>query len=163
MRQFFTLLALIAFNLQIQGQTDKISAPELDSLYFKTVQSQYFYIINGTIYVEINQFTDRLKSIKALDYLRFMTPEELIKESLRTRKNLDVIRVAHRIISADTIDINIGYLDVKAKRALNFNKGLSFTKADFSLSCGGTEGYMPTCRFIYDSKQNKWIKLESIK
>jgi hypothetical protein len=90
-----------------------------------------------------------------------MTNDELIKESLRRKKELDVIRVVHRIISTDTIDINIGYLKVKAKRALTFNHGLRFIKADFQLSCGGTNGYVPTCRFYYDSKLDKWTKLEN--
>ena len=54
-----------------------------------------------------------------------MTTAELIKESLKTKKNLSVIRVTHRSVSNDTIDNNIGHLDVKAKRALHFHKGLS--------------------------------------
>lgn len=36
--------------------------------------------------------------------------------------------------------------------------GLRFRKADFRLSCGGINGYEPTCRFVFDKKDEKWIK-----
>lgn len=161
MRQFLTILLFLPLSITTLAQSEKISQSELDSLYLKTIQSRYFFLLNVTIYVEINQFTERLRSIKGLDYLAFMTNEQLIKESLKSKKQLDVIRLVHRHISSDTIDINIGYLKVKAKRALTFNQGLKFTKADFQLSCGGTNGYVPTCRFYYDSELDKWIKLEN--
>ncbi|MFP5471800.1 MAG: hypothetical protein ACLGGV_09410 [Bacteroidia bacterium] len=104
--------------------------------------------------------TERIKNMEELRYLKFMTRDNLIKESLKTRKNLDVIRVTHKLISNDTVDINISHLDVKARRALHFNNGLRFVKADFKLACGGTNGYVPTCRFVFDLTDEKWIKLE---
>jgi hypothetical protein len=155
------IIVSILFNTLIYGQSNSISLPELDTLYFKTIQSQMFFIQNATFYVEINETTKRLKNIEELNYLKFMSNEELIKESLETKRNLNVIRVTHKIISQDTIDINIGYLDVKAKRALHFNRGLKFVKADFKLSCGGTNGYIPTGRFIYNSSNNKWNQIEN--
>ncbi len=159
MRHHIIVTILILISFQIYGQSEKISTSELDSLYVNTIQSQYFFLLNGTIYVERNQNIDRIKDIEDLNYLVFMTDDELIQESLKKKKIIKVIRVNHRLISQDTIDINISYLDVKAKRVLHFNNGLRFKKADFKLSCGGTKGYQPTCRFIYNATKDNWIKL----
>ena len=155
------IIVSILFSTQIYGQSNNISLPELDTLYFQTIQSQMFFIQNATFYVEINETTKRLKNIEELNYLKFVPNDELIKESLKTKKNLKVIRVTHKIISQDTIDINIGYLDVKARRALHFNRGLKFIKADFKLSCGGINGYIPTGRFIYSSSDKKWNQIDN--
>ena len=154
-------MTIILVYSQSYGQYENISSSELDSMYFKTLQSQYLFLVNGTIYVENNEFTERLKNIEELEYFKFMSTDELIKESLKTKKELDVIRVVHRVISKDTIDVNIGYLSVKARRVLHFNKGLKFKKADFKLSCGGTNGYQPTGRFVYNLRDKKWSKLET--
>ncbi len=160
MRLFTIMTILILTGFQSLGQSEKLPSSELDSMYFRTIQTQCFFLVNGTIYVVTDQFTERIKDIKELRYLNFMTSDDLIKESLKTRKNLDVIRVSHKLISSDTIDINISYLDVKARRALHFYKGLRFIKADFKVACGGTNGYVPTCRFVFDKTDEKWIKLE---
>ena len=160
MRLFFAIMTFILTSFQIYGQSENIASSDLDSMYVSTIQSQYFFLINGTIYVEINQFTERIKEMKELQYLIFMTEDELIKGSLKRRKSLNVIRVTHNLISKDTIDINISDLNVKARKALHFNNGLRFIKADFKLYCGGTDGYKPTCRFVFDKTEKKWIKLE---
>ena len=34
--------------------------------------------------------------------------------------------------------------------------GLKFKKADFALDCGGTNGYVPDMRFVFDRKKNNW-------
>ena len=55
--------------------------------------------------------------------------------------------VNHKIIQQDTIDINIGGWTIE-----------SVTKKTMSLGawCGGTMGYIPDGRFIFDKEKKTW-------
>jgi hypothetical protein len=65
--------------------------------------------------------------------------------------------VTHRIISNDTVDINMGDASLTAK------KMLLKRKANFAVSCGGTNGYVPTARFAYNRSTMTWNKIEFVK
>ena len=69
---------------------------------------------------------------------------------------------SNKCISVDTIDINIGGWTVKFKRGLYIKKiegkrklfrGMYY----WSAWCRGTMGYIPTGRFIYNTKSKEWI------
>ena len=153
------IITIALFNTQTYGQSKNISSSELDSMCIKTIQSRMFFLQGTTFYVEINETTKRLKNIEELNYLIFMTSNEMIKESLRLKRKLDVLRITHKIISTDTIDVNIGYLDLRTKRGLFFDHGLRFSKANFILKSGGTNRYSPTGRFVFDNKEKKWREI----
>ncbi len=144
MRLILIIITIALFNSQTYGQSKDISPSELDSMCVKTIQPQMFFLHGTTFYVEMNETTKRLKNTEELNYLLFMTSDELIKESLRLKRKLNVLRITQNIISTDTIDVNIGYLDLRTKRGLFFDHGLRFVKANFILKSGETNGYTPT-------------------
>ncbi|TAJ06682.1 hypothetical protein DMA11_22620 [Marinilabiliaceae bacterium JC017] len=158
----FLITVFVSFLLSITAyaQSENSELTEIDSLYIKTIQSQYFFLQNCQFYVETNQKTERIKKVDELNYLKFMTNIELIKESLKTKRTLDVIRINDRCISKDTLDINIGCLRFKAKRRIHFNHGLKFIKVNSILACSGTKGFTPTCRFLYKNKKKRWVLFE---
>lgn len=161
MRMKLILIFVFLIPDLIFGQSDNLSSAGLDSMYIKTLHSQIDLVLtSGHKYFEINENTNRIKNSVGVDIFKFKTNDELIDEAIKRKKTLTVYRVTHKIISADTVDVNIGQLYVSAKRAIHFNHGLRFKKADFKLSCGGTNGYEPTYRFVFDKTDEKWIKLE---
>ncbi len=87
---------------------------------------------------------------------KFLANRELIKLSLKKRKSIGIIRMSHKIVAKDTIDINFGTILLTAKRGLFFNHGIRFKKATFLAVCRGTNGYQPDMRFVFNQKENRW-------
>jgi len=139
------------------SQEFNISPTELDSLYVKALNNKYDQILSsGWKYVELNEYGNRIKNLNVSDRYKFLTNEELIKLSLKRNENISVIRLTHNIISKDTIDINFGTVTVNAKRQIHFNHGLRFRKANFAIDCGGTNGYRPDMRFVFNEEKKNW-------
>jgi hypothetical protein len=146
------------------GQVDSITRADLDTLYVTTIRNQLGLVLSsGHKYFEITENTERIKDKVGVDIFKFMTDEQLIDKSIREKKPLTVYFVTHRIISNDTVDINIGDKTLTAKRSIHFDHGLRTRKANFAVSCGGTNGYVPTARFAYNLTTNTWDKIEFIK
>jgi hypothetical protein len=118
---------------------------------------------SGYKYFEITRNTERIKDKVGVDFFKFLTQEELIDISIKQKKSIRAHRVVHKVISTDTVDINIGDVMVTAKRSIHFNHGLRTKKANFSISCSGTDGYIPTSRYILDKKLNAWDKVDFVK
>ena len=58
----------------------------------------------------------------------------------------------------DTINIDINGWAVKVTK-VKFVKGRPTNiHSNLAASCGGTLGYIPTCRFVYDSVKNVWTR-----
>ena len=163
MKVLFTLGFLLGLLNTVYGQLDHLKQSDIDSLYIRTINNQgYLFLSSGPKYFQITENTGRIKNHKDFAYFHFLTDEELIKIALKKTRPLTVHRVGHKIISKDTIDVNIGIVSVTAKRSLHFNNGLKTKKANFALSCGGTNGYQPTARYAYDSDLKAWIEIEYI-
>ena len=129
----------------------------LDNLYVKALNNRFDLILqSGWHYVEMNEYGKRIKNLNLSDRYKFLTTDELINLSLKEKKAINVLRVVHNIISKDTVDINFGYLGFKGKRKLHYYKGLRFKKAEITIDCGGTNGYQPDIRFVFDSLTNEW-------
>ena len=146
------------------GQVDSIGLANLDSLYVRTIRAQIgLALSSGYKYFEITQNSERIKDKVGIDIFKFLSQEELIDKSIREKKSITAYRVIHKVISADTVDINIGNVMVTARRSIHFNQGLRTRKVNLSISCGGTNGYEPTERFVHNNKTNEWDKVEFIK
>jgi hypothetical protein len=146
------------------GQVDSIKRVDLDSLYVRTIKNQFDLMLSsGHKYFEVTQNTERIKDNVGVDIFKFLTQEELIDKSIKEKKSIRAYRVVHKIISTDTVDINIGDVMVTAKRSIHFNHGLRTRKANFSISCNGTNGYVPTSRYVFDKKLKTWDKVEFVK
>ena len=61
--------------------------------------------------------------------------------------------INHKIIGADTLDVNIGGWTIEK---------VSRKKINLAAWCGGTMGYIPDGRFIYDKYSDKWTFTTSI-
>ena len=90
--------------------------------------------------------------------IQYVTEDELI-DRLSTDKrdftSYDFIKINN--ISSDTIDINIGGPSINVKKVLKIRKGRIITReVNYLAGCGGTMGYIPTARFIFDKEKNKW-------
>lgn len=61
-------------------------------------------------------------------------------------------------LSPDTLDFNISGWGVSIERCFKFYKGHLITRnIHFVASCGGTLGYIPTARFVFDNRQQTWV------
>lgn len=145
---------IISLGFQI-ANSDK---SEIENLYVEALNHRVDLLLSsGYKYIELNEVTSQVKNkIPANSIYKFLNNEELIKLALREKSDLNVYRMTHKEISNDTIDINFSHLRLSAKRKIHWNKGLKFKKAEFRLSCGGSDGYEPDFRFVKETKTNNW-------
>lgn len=156
-RLLFTLL--ISFNLSSNMIfAQEIDNQTLDSIYIKALNSRFdFLLSSGTKFIEPNELTERIKNNFKNSVYAFFTSDEIFEYAYKHGKSLRLYRITHKQISQDTIDINFSDLVLKVKKGVFFKNGLHFREANYSLGCGGTNGYIPDFRFAYDKMQNTWI------
>ncbi|WP_438424078.1 hypothetical protein [Aquimarina macrocephali] len=157
MRLFNIILFLMLTSSSVNGQNNPIKSTELDSLYVRALNSRIDLLLSsGWKYIELNEYGNRIKSLNVSDRYKFLTNDELIDLSIKKKKTISVIKVLHKIVAKDTIDINFGLVNVTAKRKIHFNNGLKFKKAEFTIGCGGTNGYQPDIRFVFNERKKSW-------
>ncbi len=155
------------FGLLTFGQEKKLAEDEslinkiepriLDSLFVKALNNRIDLLLqSGLHYIEMNEYGYRIKNLNVPDRYKFLTTDELIDLSIWEKRTINVLRVVHKIISKDTVDINFGYIGFTGKRKLHFYKGIHFKKAEITVGCGGINGYEPDIRFAFDSLTNDW-------
>lgn len=156
------LIFLIGFlSFGQENELNSIEKSELDSIYVKALNSRFDLLLSsGWKYIELNESGKRISKLNVSDRYKFLSNEELIDLSIKEKKTIRVLRLTHKIIGIDTVDVNFGIVNVTGKRKIHFNNGLKFKKADFSLECGGTNGYAPDVRFVLDRKENIWKIIE---
>jgi len=141
---------------------NSIEPAELDSLYVKALNNRFDLILqSGWHYVEMNEYGKRISEMNVSDRFKFLNNEELINLSIKEKKTIRIIRLNHKTIAKDTVDIIFGDISVTAKRGIFFHRGIRFKKADFSVGCGGTNGYQPDIRFVYDQEGKRWNIIEN--
>ncbi|RXP46018.1 hypothetical protein EC396_14730 [Lutibacter sp. HS1-25] len=157
-KTFVIILTLIGFLSFGQGnELNLIEQNELDAIYVQALNSRFDLLLSsGWKYIELNDNGQRISIQNVSDRYKFLTNEELIDLSIKEKKTIRVLRLTHKIIGTDTVDINFGIINVTGKRKIHFNNGLKFKKADFALECGGTNGYIPDMRFVLDRKKDNW-------
>jgi hypothetical protein len=150
-KQISLLLETIPNNQEIDKQT-------LDSIYIKALNSRFdLQLSSGQKFIEPNEQTERIKNnFDHNNVYNFLSADELFDYAYKHGKTLKLYRVTHKQISKDTIDINFGDLSLSVKKGVFFKNGLHFREANYSLACGGTNGYIPDFRFAYDKEKNIW-------
>lgn len=111
-----------------------------------------FYILSDSL----------LLSIKT-DYENFrlhLIEEDQTHPLIRKKEIYELYWVRLDEVASDTVDINIGAWDVEfklfsRKRSKNGRKW-AFATYYFASWCGGTEGYLPEGRFIFNEEKNIW-------
>lgn len=135
----------------------KIEPETLENLYVNALNSRIDLLLeNEWQYIEMNEYGSRIKNLNISDRYKFLTTDELIDLSIKEKRTIDVLRLIHKVISKDTIDINFGHTEFRGKRKLYFHKGIRFKKAEITVSCSGTNGYQPDIRYAYDNLNNEW-------
>lgn len=150
-----TLIGFLTFGQK--NELNSIENSELDSIYVKALNTRFDLLLSsGWKYIEPNEIGRRISKMNISNRYKFLTNEELIDLSIKEKKTVKIIRLSHKIIGIDTVDVNFGIVNVTGKRKIHFKNGLKFKKADFALDCGGTNGYFPDMRFVFDRKKNNW-------
>ncbi|MBJ6367980.1 hypothetical protein [Snuella sedimenti] len=157
-KAFVIILTFIGFlSFGQETELNSIEKSELDSIYVRALNNRFDLLLSsGWKYIELNENGQRISKLNVSDRYKFLTNEELINLSIKEKKTIRVLRLTHKIIGIDTVDVNFGIVNVTGKRKIHFNNGLKFKKADFALDCGGTNGYFPDMRFVFDRKKNNW-------
>jgi hypothetical protein len=137
---------------------EQVDKQRLDSIYVKALNNRFdLQLSSGWKFIEPNERTERIKN--CFDHnsvYKFLSSDELFDYAFKHGKRLKLYRITHKQISKDTIDINFGDLTLKVKKGIFFKNGLHFREANYSLACGGTNGYIPEFRFVYVKKTKTW-------
>jgi hypothetical protein len=141
-------------NLIFAQEIDKLT---LDSIYIKSLNSRFdFLLSSGTKFIEPNEQSERIKNKFNHSVYGFFNSDELFEYAYKHGKTLRLYRITHKQISKDTIDINFSDLTLRVKKGIFLKNGLHFRESNYSLDCGGTNGYIPDFRFVYDTKNSTW-------
>jgi hypothetical protein len=76
-----------------------------------------------------------------------MSYYSILKRPFKKNAGKIIYWINHEFFGSDTVDINIGSRVIKS---------ISRKKIAFAGNCGGTMGYIPDTRFIFDKKTKKW-------
>ena len=167
-----TMKAILGFLTIIISLNVCYSQSLQDSLlvdfYSKTIQNHYQQIIeDNPEYKDLTDFKFLLISDSLLKNastkfdgfsIQYVTEDEVIDLLSKKERNFtsyDFITV--KKISSETIDINIGGPGINVKKVFKIKKGRIITReVTFIVGDSGTNGYIPTARFILDKKENTW-------
>jgi hypothetical protein len=153
------LFSFLILNFTFINAQD-IKPEALDSLYVESLNSRFDLMLSsGYKYIEPNSQTERIKSKFDLGVYKFENQDKLFKIAYKNNKELTLYRINHKIISKDTIDINIGEVFMTVRKGIYFKNKLYFKKTFISIPCGGPDGYQPDFRYVFSQKDNKWIKI----
>ncbi len=142
----------------IPNNQEQIDKQTLDSIYIKALNSRIdLQLSSGWKFIEPNDQTERIKNnFDHNSVYKFLSTDELFDYAYKHSKTLKLYRVTHKQISKDTIDINFGDLALKVKKGIFFKGGLHFREANYTIACGGTNGYIPDYRFVYNKQTKTW-------
>lgn len=130
----------------------------IDSLIIRSLNSRYdLQLSSGIKFIEPNEIALRLKNKIKYPY-KIVFGKELFNEAYRNNNHsLTLYRIYPKIISKDTIDINIGPISMKTRKGIFLKpKKLHFKKVEISIPCGGTNGYQPDFRYVYNKENTIW-------
>lgn len=155
-KKYFKQISLLLET--IPNNQEQIYKQTLDSIYLKALNSRLdLQLSSGQKFIEPNEQTERIKNnFDQNSVYKFLSADELFDYAYKHGKTLKLYRVTHKQISKDTIDINFGDLVLKVKKGIFLKNGLHFREANYSLACGGTDGYIPDFRFVFDKQTKTW-------
>ncbi len=161
MKSKSTLYLLLILSFFYSNLTYSQSQKLIDSLIIRSLDSRLdLQISSGIKYIEPNEIAFRIKNEIKYPF-KFSYGKELFNEAYRKNNHsLTLYRIYPKTISKDTIDINIAPISMKARKGVFFKpKKLHFKKVEINIPCGGTNGYQPDFRYVYNSEINTWINI----
>lgn len=126
-------------------------AKPLDSSAAETFKPQNPYILKS-------ELTENLKTDFSSFTVTYLSQEQALEEIANTKDRsgrLDRILIERY---PDTIDIDISGWSIRVTKVKRRNGRKIPFHASFFAGCGGTLGYIPTCRFVYDRETETWTK-----
>ena len=88
----------------------------------------------------------------------FLTQQEVLEKISLTKNRTGSLEKILVTQLKDTVNIDIVGWSIKVTK-VKFVKGRPTNiHSNFGASCGGTLGYIPTCRFVYDKVKNEWTR-----
>lgn len=155
-KKYFKQIGLLLET--IPNNQEQIDKQTLDSIYLKALNSRIdLQLSSGWKFIEPNDQTERIKNnFDHNSVYKFLSSDELFDYAYKHGKTLKIYRVTHKQISKDTIDINFGDLTLKVKKGIFLKNGIHFREANYTLACGGTNGYMPDFRLVYNKEDTTW-------
>jgi hypothetical protein len=105
-----------------------------------------------------SELTPTLKS-KFKDFtVRYVAQQEALEEFVKTKNRTGSLEKLSVTQLQDTINIDIGGWAIRVTK-VKYKNGKPFpVNSNFAASCGGTLGYIPTCRFVYNKTTNSWTR-----
>jgi hypothetical protein len=126
-------------------------AKPLDSIEALTYRPRNPYILESNL-------TRNLKTKFKNFTVRYVTQQQAIDEFVKTEHRTGSLEKLFVTQLQDTINIDVGGWTVRVTK-VKYKKGKVIpVHSNFAASCGGTLGYIPTCRFVYDRATNSWTR-----
>ena len=157
--KYFVLLLSIFYSNFLFSQDSEI----INRLIIQSLESRFdLQLSKGIKYIEPNEFTIRIKDEIKYPF-KIIQGKELFNEAYKMENHaITLYRIYPKIISKDTIDINIGPISIKARKGLFLKpKKLHFRKVEINITCGGTNGYQPDFRYVYNTENKIWENIYS--
>ncbi len=126
-------------------------AKPLDSIEALTYKPRNPYILNS-------EFTTNLKNQFKDFTVRYVTQQQALEEFVKTKNRTGALEKLFVTQLQDTINVDIGGWAVQVTKVKYKNGKAIPVHSNFAASCGGTLGYIPTCRFVFDRTTNSWTK-----
>ncbi|MBO9201946.1 MULTISPECIES: hypothetical protein [Niastella] len=164
----FIVTFIITLLLCKPTHAQKYPQSLIDSFSNETIEYYYTDFINridstepdyykpGTMYMLKSELTKNLKTHFKSFTLCYVTHEQALDAFVKTEdrsgslENLSVTQLK------DTINIDIGGWVIQITKVKTVNGKLTPVNSNFLISCGGTLGYIPTCRFVFDKTSHSW-------
>jgi len=90
--------------------------------------------------------------------VRYVTQQEALEEFVKTKNRTGSLEKLFVTQLQDTINIDVGGWAVRVTKVKYKNGKAIPVNSNFAAGCGGTLGYIPTCRFVYDKTTNSWTR-----
>ena len=162
--RFLTLFLFLIIRFTSYGQTDTSSLTK--NFIEKTIQYYYspqtdgqstrltFLILNDTV-------TNNVQTTYPKFNVAFVTRDEAVDKISKTKKKAGQLdKIETKWLSKDTFDISIAGWGVSVKKVNQIVNGQKIKyHSYFVAGCGGTLGYIPTCRFVFDKSNNSWTQI----
>ena len=166
------ILLLFILTIAVSSTTIGQTYPQalVDNFCNSTIEFYYTEFAKPTDSIEAASFKPESPFITKSDITKnlrtrydnfnvcFLTQQEVLEKISLTKSrtgSLDKIVVTQL---KDTINIDIVGWAITVTQ-VKFVKGRPTNiHSNFAASCGGTLGYIPTCRFVYDKVKNSWTR-----
>jgi hypothetical protein len=137
-------------NSTIQYYYAEFAKPT-DSLELLSYKLQNHYILKSDITPHLKVNFNNFK-------VSYSTQQQALERICLTEHRTGSLEKIQVTQLKDTINVDIGRWVITVTK-VKFENGKPVpVDSSFEVSCGGTLGYIPTCRFVFDKKSNSWTR-----